>query len=307
MSDNTTYFNSKNYVDIQGISSLKGQLKKDPKLVRKEVAQQFESLFVQMMLKSMRSANEAFTNGESHSDAFTMYQELFDKQISLSSRGIGISKQIENYLNRISPEAADEGTETATNAINLPVPHFQQVNSRENARHSEEQSKDQIAFNRPVDFVKSLWNHAKTAAELLGVSPKLLLAQAALETNWGKNIISHTGQDSSYNLFNIKADPSWKNDQVSTLAIEQQDGLFVKQKSSFRKYESFADSFHDYVHFIKSNPRYSKALENVSDPEAYIQSLQKAHFATDKEYADKIMNIYNSRRFNELIKNAKLT
>ncbi len=288
------HFNAKNYTDIQGLTALKGQMKNNSTQVAREVAQQFEALMVQMMMKSMRAANQAFSEKEGHSDAFEMYQELFDKQLSMTPSGLGIAKQIEAYLTRISPSASTEET-TAKPA----------KPEQKTASQTKPATNKASLFDSPVDFVKNLWSFAKSAANELGLQPGVLLAQAALETNWGKQIISQAEKGSSYNLFNIKADPSWKKERAVANALEDKDGVFKMEKSSFRKYQSYAESFHDYVDFIKTNPRYEQARANTQDPRQYLQSLQQANYATDPRYSDKILDILHSKHFNELIQTAK--
>jgi len=289
MASDNIQFNVKHYTDIQGLTSLKGKLKNNTHLARKEVAQQFESLMVQMMLKSMRSANKAFTDGEGHSDAFDIYQDLFDKQISLSTSGLGLAKQIESYLKRISPEPAEENSDSGS--INDQI-RLKPEATVQKSPHTEKQSGTNPLFNSSSEFVQKLWSFAKSAADKLGLNPKVLLAQAALETSWGKSIVSHPEKGTTYNLFNIKADQGWHKNRTETYTLEEKDGIFKKEKAAFRAYNSFEESFNDYVHFIKSNPRYTKAREYAHDPVRYLQQLQEANYATDQHYAEKILNIY---------------
>jgi flagellar protein FlgJ len=122
-----------------------------------------------------------------------------------------------------------------------------------------------------------------------------------LETNWGKNILSHVTGESSHNLFNIKADSKWDKGMVAKSAKEIENGVAINKKSNFRSYESFEDSFKDYVSFLQKNPRYQQALKHAGEPEKFVHSLQKAHFATDPEYGNKILQIYNSKAFDNFL------
>ena len=147
-------------------------------------------------------------------------------------------------------------------------------------------------FDSPEQFVNELTPHAIRAAAEIGVDARLLLAQAALETGWGRSVINDSSGRSSHNLFGIKADPAWEGPVVTVGSLEFEDGVMVRHKSAFRSYESYADSFRDYLDFLRSNPRYGKALEHAESPEAYARELQRAGYATDPHYADKILGIY---------------
>ena len=156
---------------------------------------------------------------------------------------------------------------------------------------------------RPIqsaeDFVRKLHPYAEQAAKELGVEPKVILAQAALETGWGRSLIKNSNGSNSFNLFNIKADKSWqgKQAQVSTLEFEQ--GVAKKVNAGFRSYASFQESFQDYVAFIKNNPRYGDALKQAGNGERYLHELQRAGYATDPNYANKIMSIYHGNTMAE--------
>jgi flagellar protein FlgJ len=152
-------------------------------------------------------------------------------------------------------------------------------------------------FKSSKDFIQSLWSNAKHAAKAIGVSPAVLLAQAALETDWGKKIIAHTTGQSSHNLFNIKADTAWRNKTASASTLEQKDGVLVKEVANFKSYDDYHESFMDYVSLIKNNTRYHKAVENAHTPAAYTQALQEAGYATDTNYSNKIMGIMKSPQF----------
>ncbi len=148
-------------------------------------------------------------------------------------------------------------------------------------------------FASPAEFVKKLYPLAEHAAGQLGVDPKALLAQAALETGWGKHVIGD-GEDSSFNLFGIKADSRWDGERRSVNTLEFRDGIAEKVRDAFRSYQSYAESFLDYVAFIQRNPRYQEALSAVEDPAAYFDALQDAGYATDPQYSRKIQRILNS-------------
>ncbi|MBA3536707.1 MAG: glucosaminidase domain-containing protein [Tatlockia sp.] len=148
------------------------------------------------------------------------------------------------------------------------------------------------------DFVKSAWPYAKRAGELLGLDPRILLAQAALETGWGQFVTKDAKGLSSNNLFNIKSSLT-DRDTVQCQTTEYLANRAVKINASFRKYPSIANSFNDYVNLIQGNLRYEHALANTGNPKRYINELHRAGYATDPLYASKILSIYQG---NELQK-----
>lgn len=150
-------------------------------------------------------------------------------------------------------------------------------------------------FDNASSFINQLMPYAKKVAEKIGVDPKLLLAQAALETGWGKYIMHDQNGQPSHNLFGIKSNSNWKGSSVNIDTLEVEEGAVVKKKDEFRMYESFERSFADYVDFLQSNPRYQSALNVATDAKQFIESLQQAGYATDPNYAKKILTIFSTR------------
>jgi len=159
------------------------------------------------------------------------------------------------------------------------------------AIESGRQKVEPVAFESQQQFVDTLLPYAEAAADELGVAPQVLIAQAALETGWGNAVQKLPNGRSSYNLFNIKAGADWRGQKLSVNSLEYIDGVARKERSAFRVYDSYAQSFADYVNFIKSSPRYAQALNVAEDPQAYATELQQAGYATDPIYAEKVMNI----------------
>lgn len=305
------------YTDVQGLENLRYQAEKNPQAVKKEVSHQFEAIFMQMVMRSMRDANQALASGGDlfGGDQMELYQDMFDKQLSMltADTGTGFAKIIETnidnqYFSKQIAAAKDKQSKENVGVQNVVLKQQPELALKTFPKPSKpilnnKTTTESPAINSPQEFVSKLWTAAKTAASVLGTDPKILLAQAALETNWGKKILPHGKESSSFNLFNIKADNSWSQKTTMATTFEQQDGVIAKVKASFRSYNSYAESFKDYVNFLKQNNRYSEALSKVANPQQYIQALQKAGFATDGNYADKVLKIFSSNMFKKLIDN----
>lgn len=156
-----------------------------------------------------------------------------------------------------------------------------------------------ISFENPAAFVESILPHAKAAANELGVSVKAIVAQAALETGWGKFMMQDGSGNPSFNFFGIKADNRWNGKSVQVPTVEYRNGIAAKENASFRFYESVGHAFNDYVQFLKENPRYDQAIQSQSDAEAWGNRLQKAGYATDPNYGKKIASIVSRLEIND--------
>jgi len=300
----------------------KGAREKDPEAIR-QVAKQFESLFVQMMLKSMRDTipeNQLFG-----SNAERMYQDMYDKQLSLqisNGKGIGLANVIERQLGgkpehdinskRIEDYLANPKSTAFEKTMNSPVikrameearMKLSQVKPSPDAEVSSTDEnvseKMQGSWESAEKFIHDAWPHALRASERLGIDADVLMAQSALETGWGKHLPVNEDGTNSYNLFGIKADQRWQGDKVEINTREFRHGVMQYEKSNFRSYGSVAEAFEDYTNFIINSPRYQQALEHGYDGEAYARELQKAGYATDPHYASKI----NRVRTNENLQN----
>jgi len=147
------------------------------------------------------------------------------------------------------------------------------------------------AFTDSDEFVATMLPMAEQAAKRIGIDPRYLVAQAALETGWGKSVMRNTDGSSSHNLFGIKATGNWQGEQARAITSEFRDGQFVKETAAFRSYDSYQDSFHDLVNLLQGNSRYQDALDSADNPEQFARELQKAGYATDPGYAKKIISI----------------
>lgn len=293
--------NANVYTDFSGLAELKNKAREESPDALKEVAKQFESVFVNMVLKSMRDAK--LSEGLLDSDQSKFYRDMYDQQLAVhlsGDPGIGLADLIVKQLDQ--NKSGDAEKMVLDDYLNSPVRSIQpklrpvgmltETSGRTGRLKSDIKIDDHQPIQSSEQFVRRLHRYAEQAAAELGVEPKVILAQAALETGWGKAIISNRDGSSSHNLFNIKAGSSWPGKQTTVATLEFDQGVAKKQMAGFRAYDSFQDSFDDYVRLVKNNPRYSQALKHAEEPERYMLELQRAGYATDPHYADKVMRIY---------------
>jgi flagellar protein FlgJ len=277
--------NSGMYSDFNALNDLKVESKNATAPTLKKVAKQFEAIFMQMILKNMRSSNELMSGDLFKSSQTDMYNEMYDKQMAMNMTS-GLGDKIAEFLqnNNHGPvktlEQSDLGTPAVSDAKGLN-PLMQMMKQGINKVK---------AFTSQEDFLDALTPLAKKAAKNLGTDHRLLLAQTALETNWGKDIIAHNNGRSSNNLFGIKSTKAWEGESVVTRTHEYVEGQKTAQYSPFRSYRSLDESFNDYVTLLTKSSRYQK-LEHTSSPEEFAKELQSAGYSTDPKYADKLINI----------------
>ena len=287
------------YNDFSGLANLKAEAAKQSPEATREAARQFEALFVQMMLKSMRSAGAVL--GEERD---TTYEEMFDQQISIEmtrGRGMGIAEML---VRQLGSEASDE--EVVLRPMDLNADRFTGPTITGPTIEAAPQRVDW----RPAghsEFVRDIWPLAESAAADLGIDPRTLVAQAALETGWGQRLIRDGSGVSGNNLFGIKADSRWDGERVTVNTLEYEKGMPTRVRDEFRAYPSLREGFEDYVNFLKGSARYESATRGGLTPEEYAGSLQDAGYATDPDYADKIKGIVNSPRLNDLVGQLKFT
>ena len=271
------------YTDISGLNDLKVKARADQKGSIKEVAQQFESLFVHMMLKSMRDAS--LGEGIFDSKQSEFYRDMYDQQMSIhfSERGgIGLADVLERQLGG-GPGMGVKGR-TLDDYVSAPIGRSPGYAAKNQAV---EKAHDQALGESPMGFINALWPSANKAAEKLGLPTEALIAQAALETGWGRHVMHKGGGENSHNLFGIKANKGWMGDTVEVTTHEYKDGRPFKMRDDFRSYGSYDESFNDYVNFISGNSRYKNAVNAAQDANKYFEELQKAGYATDPNYAKK--------------------
>lgn len=304
---------SRNYHDMGSVNKLREAAQSGDEGALEEAAKQFEAIFVQMMLKSMRKAQDALADKDSpfSTEQVKFYREMHDKQLAtdLSANGsIGLAEVIMQQMspgNGVIPASAvrSDGNLSVLNRHNVAA--IQNAQDRVMGPNNENVAKGsafkEAGFASPQEFVKALYPHAVEAAKELNMDPKAMIAQAAVETGWGKSLIHKKDGENSHNLFGIKADKRWDGEKATIDTLEFVNNVPEKQQASFRSYGSFTHSMEDYVDFIKSNPRYEQAIQKSESPEDYFNALQEAGYATDPQYAEKVMSVFNGNILGELI------
>lgn len=321
------------YLNFQQFDDLKLGARSGSDDAAKSVAQQFEGLFVQQMLAAMRSAAKIDTGQDSSYMNFyqEMYDKQLAQTVAGQNR-LGVAKmilqqmpgsEVESGNTSTAPELDFSPVRVATldpniASVKTAVVQPEVVSSDDDnptrmlpavteeiptARVSRvvdddfaEVSQIEQANNRwqsPDRFIADILPQAQAAADTLGISVRLLVAQSALETGWGKHTMKYADGRSSNNLFGIKTGPDWQGPSLQKTSLEFRDGILQSQVSSFRAYDTPAQSFADYVKFIHNNPRYQQALAQAGDDQAFIREIHSAGYATDPQYADKVLNILN--------------
>lgn len=295
-------------IDANSIESLKIAARKNSPEALKATAKQFEALFVNMMMKSMREATPQ--DGVFDNQQTRMYQSMLDQQLSqnMASRGIGLADVLIRQLSNLPGNAVQDDAATAA-GDGQPQNLRASLNDellRSLSPRAVRTTPSQVAGNandagdasRPAHvqaFQDALMPHAQAASRTTGIPAKFMLGQAALESGWGRHVMKMADGSSSHNLFGIKASPNWKGKTVDAVTTEYVNGVPQKRVEKFRAYDSYADSFRDYANLLRSNPRYEKVLANATDVHGFAQGLQRAGYATDPNYAAKLTNIINNK------------
>lgn len=323
--------------DLQRLAREDG---KSPETLR-AASKQFEALFLQMVLKSMRDATPA--SGLMDNEQTKLYQGLLDQQMALNlaqGKGTGLADVIFRQLGGKAEgssaiDALDTGNRGPASGFDLVNVVRQAANPAARARAAESAAgliaalpglagKDgagglgggdlsSVAAQATLDarlseavrsareaggkvsqeardFVNDVWPHAVSASRSTGIPPEFMVAQAALETGWGRKQLRHADGSPSHNLFNIKAGSSWKGRTVDLNVTEYAGNQAYSEPSRFRSYASYAESFHDYARLMTNSPRYAGVL-GQTDAARFARGLQDAGYATDPMYADKLTRI----------------
>ncbi|MGU9859569.1 flagellar assembly peptidoglycan hydrolase FlgJ [Pseudomonas sp. LF245] len=272
-------------LDVQGLDHLRNRAHLDPQAGLKEASKQFEAVFIQMMLKSMRAAvpkSELSSNSQTE-----MYTEMLDQQWaqSLSGKGIGLAEQLTRQLSGYASQQNPELSAATTAFLDLPTRSpFEAWKRREVSTSNSDQPEHVQAF------IARLSGPAQTAARNSGVPAELILAQAALETDWGRRTITTAQGADSHNLFGIKAGSAWQGATTQVLTTEYSDAAAQKQLESFRVYASDEAAFSDYARLMRSRPGYAAVRTAGDAPQAAV-ALQQGGYATDPRYAQKLISV----------------
>ncbi len=277
-------------LDTQALGQLKAKSREQPEEALKLAAQQFEAVFLNMMLKSMRdtTSNDSLFDSE-HS---RMFVGMMDQQLAqkMATRGIGLADMMlqqlgadlsaapEHVLNTQLPPAVD-----AVHYLQTAMPVADWAISLDKLNATQQ------------DFVNRLLPDVMRVSKETGVSPQLMMGQAALESGWGKHEIRHADGSSSHNLFGIKATTGWSGKVAEVMTTEYRHGVAHQQIEPFRAYDSYADALRDYARLISENPRYQKVMQQ-QHPDNMAREVQRAGYATDPRYADKLIGVMSMMR-----------
>lgn len=353
------------YHDLSSLQQIRSASRSDEQGALRQAAEQFEAIFFNMLLKSMRQANAAFeAEGLMNSQTTEFYRDMHDSQMASDLAQKGSLGLADLLVQQLDPKAAAAQRKKPDNllmpgqsAAELALPETQHYTQQtdlallkahaalqlvqadviqpgrreisqlsplldklqqqrervqaeqaaaEQARLAHAASSEQVAAatefkaDSPVEFIRSLLPAARKAASALGLDPLALIAQAALETGWGKRMIKTASGDNSFNLFGIKASRNWQGDTAVVDTLEYRQGVARKEQAKFRAYDSPEQSLQDYTNFIGNSLRYQQAVAVATEPAAYFSELQAAGYATDPNYAQKIMSVFKSSAFEQV-------
>ncbi|WP_341313951.1 flagellar assembly peptidoglycan hydrolase FlgJ [Paraburkholderia sp. IMGN_8] len=299
-------------LDVQGFAKLSAQAKASPQAGMKMAAQQFDAVFTQMMLKSMRDATPHDGPFDSHDSA--TFTSMMDQQLSqqMSQKGIGVADamlkqmmrnqgmQVSGGAGGMSGLAGGGGDEGQTAALNALAKAYGNAQANGQLAMGKGYSANS-ALTPPlrgdgsspkVDaFVDKLAAPAQAASAATGIPARFIIGQAALESGWGKSEIRKADGTTSYNVFGIKASKDWTGKTVSTVTTEYVNGKPQRTVEKFRAYDSYQEAMTDYASLLKGNPRYAQVINSSHDVNGFANGMQRAGYATDPHYAKKLMSI----------------
>ncbi|PRX99209.1 MULTISPECIES: flagellar assembly peptidoglycan hydrolase FlgJ [unclassified Paraburkholderia] len=310
-------------LDVQGFAKLSAQAKASPQAGMKMAAQQFDAVFTQMMLKSMRDATPQDSPFDSHDSA--TFTSMMDQQLSqqMSQKGIGVADAMLKQLMRnqgmqvgggAGGAGAAGGLAGMANALGGGSGGDEGQTAALNAlakAYGNAQANGQLAMGKgysansaltpplkgdgtspKVDaFVDKLAQPAQAASAATGIPARFIIGQAALESGWGKSEIKKTDGSTSHNVFGIKATRDWTGKTVSTVTTEYINGKPQRVVEKFRAYDSYQEAMTDYASLLKGNPRYAQVINSAHDVNGFANGMQRAGYATDPHYAKKLMSI----------------
>ena len=297
--------------DAKSLGKLGQSAKANDPAALKAAATQFEALFINMMMKSMREATPK--DGVMDSETGKMFTSMLDQQNAqnMAKRGTGLADMLMRQFSATSPAMALDPNAAASDSSlgdSLQALKAQSEAAAgkvapaagaaagaaagmgvDGVGERDPRRKSQAPHVR--EFQDKLTVHAEAASKETGIPAKFMLGQAALESGWGKREIRNKDGSASHNLFGIKAGAGWTGKTVQAVTTEYVNGVPTTKRETFRAYDSYADSFKDYAQLITGNKRYEKVLANAGDASAFAQGLQRAGYATDPHYATKLTRI----------------
>ncbi|HTH62491.1 MAG TPA: flagellar assembly peptidoglycan hydrolase FlgJ [Paraburkholderia sp.] len=290
-------------LDVQGFDTMRAAANAAPQQAVKMAAKQFDAVFTQMMLKSMRDATPSDGPLDSHDgDSFT---SMMDQQLSqqMSSKGIGVANAMIKQLTREMGGAGDAGGDAnAGNLKMLDALSRAYGNSQANGALADGRGYSaNSALTPPLRgngdsantdaFVDKLAGAAQQASAQTGIPARFIVGQAALESGWGKRELRHADGSSSHNVFGIKASKDWTGKTVVATTTEYVNGVAHRVRAKFRAYDSYDEAMTDYANLLKNNPRYAQVINGSHSAEGFAQGMQRAGYATDPHYAKKLLSI----------------
>jgi len=274
-------------LDARSLDTLRLQAKQNPEQALKGAAQQFEAVFLSTLLKSMRDATPQ--DGATDSEQTRTYTSMLDQQLAqtLSAKGIGLADVMLKQLQR---------NRTASGALRPAA----QATDPAAAPQTKAGKLKPEALRMGQEFLQNMKGYAQEASEATGIPARFLLGQAALESGWGKREIRAADGSQSFNVFGIKAGRNWSGPTVNVMTTEYADGVATKVMQKFRAYASYAEAFKDYAGLMQGNRRYAEVLKQT-DSAGFAYGLQRAGYATDPQYGQKLTQILNSTRMRQTI------
>lgn len=276
-------------LDTQALGQLRQSARANTPEATRAVATQFEALFINMMMKSMRDATPQ--DSLMDDEQGRMFTTMLDQQLSqnMAQRGIGLADMLVRQLSQAGaaamPAAAPGAPMAAASAAGVSAATAGAVSATPVFRRD--------AAPHVREFQQKMSAHAEEASRETGIPARFMIGQAALETGWGRREIRHADGNTSHNLFGIKAGGDWKGKVALSVTTEYENGVPHTRIEKFRAYDSYADSFRDYARMVSTSPRYQGAMAGVHDAAAFAAGLQKAGYATDPFYAAKLARIIN--------------
>ena len=285
-------------LDAATLDALKAKAQRSPREALAAAATQFEALFVQQLLKSMREALPQ--DGTMSSDSMRAYTAMFDSQLAqeIAKRGLGLGKMLERQLSSAvsrteKPAGAAQAssadpTTSATTGIGARQPAAKPSAAPTSAPAADSSGSALDVPHHVKAFIDAMRPHAEAAARMIGIPANLLLAQAGLETGWGRHQPQGTDGTASHNLFGVKAGARWNGAVALSSTTEYVAGALTRTVEKFRSYASYTDAFADFAKLLTGNTRYAGAVANAHDAAAYARGLQQGGYATDPHYAAKL-------------------